>query len=165
MSVRGIVRRIIQWAYDCNRNQHPLFGEASVEPDEGNTFVVWGYGIEEGGAYHDLLFLTSEIDGLAEDIMTLAEKVEVLEGHEHPAPTPVLPNAFCRARPTANAAAPVEHVHQFPYTEADAERYRTFGYAVETHCVVPGVPFDVVDGDPEPKRLEVLDALNQTHQE
>jgi len=71
-------------------------------------------------------------------------------------------DGFCRARPGLPGEAP-EHIHQFPYTEADAARYREFGYMVSVYCVLPGVPAAVVEGDPEPKPFEILDRTGGNH--
>ncbi len=164
MTIRGLVRRVIRWAYDQEPDCNPLFGQPPLDDEEG--YAVFGYGEDDGGAFSDLLFTSAEIDDTRDTLVAVAVKLNELQARvdaDVAARTPVVPLAFCRARPTGLEAGPIEHVHQFPYTEADAERYRAFGWMVNAEaCIVPGVPFATVDGDPEPKRLEVLDALNQT---
>ena len=68
---------------------------------------------------------------------------------------------FCRARPGLPGFQP-EHIHQYPYSEADRQRYEEFGWMVNaTACIIPSEPFEEVDGDPAAKPLEVMDVTSQ----
>ena len=67
------------------------------------------------------------------------------------------PVVFCRARPGIPGVDP-EHIHQYPYSEADGQRYVDNGWQVSNNeCIIPAIPFEEVNGDPAPKVLEVVD--------
>ena len=53
---------------------------------------------------------------------------------------------FCRARPGQPGGEP-EHIHQYPNTAADQQRYRNFGWMASNDCLLPTVAYEMFDGN------------------